>query len=134
MKLIQALTVLSLGIGAVAVFPLHSSAQTAPAYYTTAQAATGATVYAAQCSMCHGASLQGESGPSLAGADFLKKWSGQTADDVHYIASTQMPLTAPASLKPAEYLAIMAYILQKNNFPAGDTALTAPALKTIKFK
>ena len=114
--------------------PALSAAQAAPTYYTAAQATAGAKLYAENCTMCHGAKLEGTAAPQLAGDDFLKKFSGQTADDVHYIVSTQMPLTAPASLKPAEYLAIMAFILQKNKYAAGETPLVAAKLKSIKFK
>lgn len=114
--------------------PAIASAQTLPATYTAAQATAGAKLYEANCTMCHGAKLEGTAAPQLAGADFLKKFSGQTADDVHYIVSTQMPLTAPASLKPSEYIALMAFILQKNKYPAGETPLDAAKLKTIKFK
>ena len=77
--------------------------------------------------------VEGISGPALAGKDFIAKWTGQTADDVYYTASTQMPLTAPGSLKPAEYLAVVAYILSKNKYPAGATALTSARLKAVKI-
>ena len=101
--------------------------------FTEAQATHGATIFAAQCATCHGAKLEGGAGPQLAGDDFITKWSGQTADDVHYIVSTQMPLTNPGSLSPAEALAVVAYILQQNHYPAGPTALDAASLKTVKI-
>ena len=44
-----------------------------------------------------------------------------------------MPLTAPGSLKPAEVLSVVAYILKQNNYPSGDTALTAASSKTVKL-
>ena len=34
-----------------------------------------------------------------------------------------MPEADPGSLSPAEYAAIVAYLLQINNYPAGDTDL-----------
>jgi mono/diheme cytochrome c family protein len=110
----------------------RGGAQSAGAY-TAAQAATGAKLYAAQCSECHGAMLEGGAGPQLAGADFIAKWTGQTADDLHEIVANQMPQTNPGSLKPDEALALVAYILQQNKYPAGDAPLTLAKLKTIKI-
>ena len=83
--------------------------------------------------MCHGDKLEGISGPALAGSDFMSKWSGQTVDDLRDIVTTQMPLTSPGSLKPAEVLSVLAYILQQNKYPAGDTALTAAKTKSVKI-
>jgi len=101
--------------------------------YTTAQAAQGATIVAAQCSSCHGDKLEGSIGPQLVGADFIAKWSGQTAADVHAIIASQMPQNDPGSLSAAEALAVMAYILQQNHYPAGSVQLTAATLKTVKI-
>ena len=47
--------------------------------YTNAQAARGATVYAQHCAQCHGANLQGESGPALTGQPFRAAYGGSTA-------------------------------------------------------
>jgi hypothetical protein len=44
-----------------------------------------------------------------------------------------MPLGNPGSLKPAEYLEITAYLLQRNKYPAGPAPLTQAKLKTIKI-
>jgi alcohol dehydrogenase (cytochrome c) len=102
--------------------------------YTAAQAAQGATIFAAQCSSCHGAKLEGGAGPALAGDDFMTKWNGETADDVHDVVANQMPLTAPGSLKPDEALAVVAYILQQNHYPAGSTPLSAATLKSVTIQ
>jgi mono/diheme cytochrome c family protein len=111
-----------------------SPAAAAGGPYTAAQAAQGATLFAAQCSVCHGAQLEGIAGPALAGNEFMSKWSGQTAGDLYDVASTQMPLTSPGSLKPDEYLALISYILQKNKYPAGAKPLTAATLKAVVLK
>jgi mono/diheme cytochrome c family protein len=101
--------------------------------YTAAQAAAGAKLFSADCAQCHGQKLEGIAGPALAGKAFLDKWSGQTADDLHYVMSTQMPLTAPGSLKPDEYLDLVAYVLQQNGYAPGSDPLTAAKLKGIKI-
>jgi mono/diheme cytochrome c family protein len=99
--------------------------------YTAAQAAAGARLYAAQCSACHGATLRGGVGPALIGDAFTAQWTGEPASDPYRMMTTNMPLTAPGSLKPAEYLEIMAFILQKNAFGAGVTPLTPASLRSI---
>jgi mono/diheme cytochrome c family protein len=112
---------------------LPSAAQTTSGPYTAAQATAGAAIYTAQCSMCHGDKLEGVSGPQLAGKDFISKWNGQTADDLRDVIATQMPLTAPGSLKPAEVMSVLSYILQQNKYPAGTAPLTPAVSKTVKI-
>ncbi len=63
----------------------------------------------------------------------MGKWTGQTADDLRDVIASEMPLTNPGSLKPNEVLQVLAYILQQNNYPAGDSELTAPKTKTVKI-
>jgi mono/diheme cytochrome c family protein len=133
MKLSRALPVIALSLVASAAFTTHSISAQSGGAYTAAQATAGAAIYAAQCSSCHGQKLEGGSGPQLAGSDFMGKWTGQTADDLRDVIATEMPLTNPGSLKPDEVLQVLAYILQQNSYPAGDSALTAPKAKTVKI-
>src|ERR1700676_2563903 len=69
-------------------------------YYTQAQAASGASIYAAKCSQCHGVKLEGGAGPTLVGSTFIKKYLGTsgTAKPLHDFISTQMPVDKPGSL------------------------------------
>jgi mono/diheme cytochrome c family protein len=133
MKISRAVLPLALCLVASAAFTAHSSSAQSAGVYTAAQAKDGATLYAAHCSECHGAKLDGISGPALAGSDFMAKWSGQTADDLRDVIATQMPLTAPGSLKPPEVLAVLAFILQQNGYPSGNAPLTAATTKTVKI-
>jgi len=100
--------------------------------YTDAQATDGATVYAASCASCHGAKLEGQSGPSLRGSRFaatLKSYG--TAQQMFDFVSKQMPLNAPGSLTPTQYLAVSAYLLQQNGFPSGGHPLDQTNLGSI---
>jgi mono/diheme cytochrome c family protein len=129
------ITALGLALCAVALFvPTLPLAAQGAGVYTAAQAQAGAKLFTENCAMCHAADLSGGAGPPLAGKAFVSKWSGQTADDLHDVVATQMPLTAPGSLKPPEYLALVAYILSKNGYPAGATALDKTNLKSITIK
>jgi mono/diheme cytochrome c family protein len=122
---------LVLSFAALTVFSTSSLSAQSSGAYTPAQAKDGAALFAAKCSMCHGAKLEGKIGPALAGSTFLTTYNGQTADDLRDFIAIAMPLTAPGSLKPAQVLAVLSYILQQNKFPAGDTPLTEASSKTL---
>ncbi len=135
MKKLGSVAALGLVLGiAILLVPTHPLAAQGGGVYSAAQAQAGAKVFAANCAMCHAADLAGDSGPPLAGKAFLSKWTGQTADDLHDVVSTQMPLTAPGSLKPDEALAVVAFILSKNGYPAGAAPLEKAKLKSITIK
>ena len=105
--------------------------------YTREQADRGHGLYDAACSACHGAKLEGGSSGPLAGEQFIASWAGPTLtlDDFYYIVRKTMPKDAPASLTPAQYLDVVAYILQQNSFPPGEKELTSDAalMKTVRF-
>ncbi len=101
--------------------------------YSAAQATNGQSVYATQCSSCHGAKLEGGEGPTLLGDTFLGHWSGKTASDLNDFVSALMPQTSPGSLSSDQYLAVEAFLLQQNGYPAGPQPLTAAKLKSVKI-
>ena len=87
----------------------QAAAGVGSAPYTPAQVQAGKVVYAAQCASCHGAQLQGVSAPALTGAGVAH--GNLNVSGLRTVVTTTMPLTAPGSLKPAQYAAIMAYLL-----------------------
>lgn len=93
-----------------------------PAIYTPAQASAGATVFAQSCASCHGATLQGEAGPALTGPGFVAG-VGNNIGSLFSLVAQQMPLSSPGSLSQTQYEDVVAYILSKNGYPAGSTAL-----------
>jgi cytochrome c len=104
-----------------------------PALYMKTQATAGAKVYGARCEVCHGAALQGVNGPALVGHNImlLGEKNHLTVGDFFQFITAQMPLNAPASLSHADYVNVMAYLLQKNGYPAGAKPLTyAGAMKS----
>jgi mono/diheme cytochrome c family protein len=109
----------------VCLFPLIGLAQDA-ALYTGAQAQQGATLYATQCAACHGAQLEGGAGPALTGSPFHQMAAVQhlTPKSLLEVVSTTMPMTAPGTLKPDQYAALVAFILQRSGYPAGDKPLS----------
>ncbi len=127
---------------------LAARPQPAEGIYTAAQAARGKEVYSAACANCHAADLSGGgTAPPLTGPDFVKNrripdligdWGGSvlTANDLLFIIRTTMPAGAVGSLADDEYVAVLAYILERNGHPAGSTTLLAgsPRLKEVKVK
>lgn len=121
-------------LGAAAVvfvlLPHHAGAQDAkPALYTADQATAGAAVYQQSCASCHGAALEGVSAPALKGSAFGDMATAQslTVDSLLEVTAASMPQSDPGSLKPDEYSAVVAYVLQQNGYPAGSTPLAAHA-------
>jgi mono/diheme cytochrome c family protein len=108
-----------------------------PALYTDAQANAGAAVYAQSCAACHGSQLEGVAAPALKGPAFGDMATAQslTADALLDVISNTMPQSDPGSLKPEEFAAVTAYILQQNGYPAGTAALAkdAAGLKDAKI-
>jgi mono/diheme cytochrome c family protein len=108
-----------------------------PALYTADQANAGAAVYAQSCAACHGSQLEGVAAPALKGPAFGDMANAQslTADALLDVIVNTMPQSDPGSLKPEEFAAVTAYILQQNNYPAGTVALTKdePGLKDAKI-
>jgi mono/diheme cytochrome c family protein len=96
--------------------------------YTPAQAARGQEVYEKHCAECHMPDMSGgEYAGPLAGYGFQLKW--QDASLAQFLGRVRsMPLGRPRSLSSDEYLAIVAYALQKNGYPAGQADLTASAV------
>jgi mono/diheme cytochrome c family protein len=124
-------------ITAVFVSSLAAAQDSKPALYTAAQATAGATVYAQSCASCHGAQMEGIAAPALKGSAFGEMSNAQslTADALLDVVANTMPQSDPGSLKPEEYNAVTAYILQQNGYPAGDAAFAkgAAGLKETKI-
>ena len=92
--------------------------------YTDDQAARGQRVYEQECAQCHLDDLMGDGiAPALIGSSFFFRWGDLSVGDMYVAIRTTMPQGAPASLSPAGYADISAYLLQMNKVPGGDTEL-----------
>jgi polar amino acid transport system substrate-binding protein len=119
-----------------AFVPSHGSAaaRTAPKLYSTTQGRTGASLYASKCALCHGAQLEGGAGPPLVGENIrtLGTKTHLSVGDFFTYMTTNMPMNEPASLKHDQYVAIMAFILKQNGYPAGAKPLTFASATSVK--
>lgn len=92
--------------------------------YSAAQAAHGKDLYSQDCSACHLDDMSGSGeAPPLAGEGFTDSWAGHSVNELDQTVLNTMPLDNPGSLDPKDALAIVTYIFQKNNFPAGTAPL-----------
>jgi S-disulfanyl-L-cysteine oxidoreductase SoxD len=132
--LLGALAAVSAGGSGAAATAAPHIIQTA--VYTAEQAKRGMHLYFKNCSGCHGDMLNGaESGPSLSGAGFVRRWQGKTLADLYDKARLTMPPAPdqPGKLSPQEYIDIVAAILTTNDAPAGAQELSpqSDALKAL---
>ena len=89
---------------------------TAQGVYTTEQAQTGLEVHEEYCAKCHHYSyFQG---------GFLISWRNQPVSGLYDLIKLKMPEDRPGALKPREYAALLAYIFELNDLPAGDEKLS----------
>jgi mono/diheme cytochrome c family protein len=94
------------------------------------QVTTGQKVYTTDCESCHGASLEGVTGPPLTQST-LSRFG--TAKQLVDFTSQLMPQNAPGSLSQAQYYDVTAFVLDKDGLlPAGET-LTPENAASIKL-
>ena len=102
-------------LAAIVALPLAASPRTPPALYTADQAQSGASLYANECSRCHGARFR--AGPPAGGARV-------TVGDIFRYAQRHMPMEYASTLTDDQYVRVMAALLRQNGFPAGAAELT----------
>ena len=105
--------------------------------FTEVQAKRGKEVYAKSCTLCHAEALTGidQAGP-LAGARFINNWKGRTVADLFQRIRLTMPPGNPGTLTSQQTIDVVAYVLQYNGLPVGETELPrlAAPLKLIEIK
>src|SRR4051812_18113744 len=84
--------------------PAQERRSTRDGVYTDAQADRGQTTYGKACASCHGQALQGSGAvtPSLAGASFLAKWTGDPISELFEQIQATMPADHPGTLSRAD--------------------------------
>jgi alcohol dehydrogenase (cytochrome c) len=128
-----------LGIGralpmAALLFSIPACQRPPAGLFTTEQAERGARFYGERCAACHGANLEGATAPALTGAKFANSWGkgsvfalsmgkAFTVDDLAFFVTTTMPPGSAKDTAPDDHAAVIAYLLERNGFPAGEKAL-----------
>ncbi len=92
--------------------------------YTEGQANRGEPLYASECASCHGPNLEGgETAPTLMGGEFTWNWTGLSVGDLFERLRVSMPQGTPGAVSRQQKADILAFVLSKNEFPAGETEL-----------
>ena len=94
--------------------------------YTDEQAERGRASYQQSCVGCHRDDLRGDStAPSLVGESFTFLWGDMEVGELVARVQKVMPPERPGGLPAQTYTDIIAFVLKKNEFPAGHTELGA---------
>ena len=103
---------------------VYETTSQAGAWYTVEQAAAGGSLFQHSCSSCHGANLEGGAGPALTGASWRQLFGG--AKLLTPWGEIKGPMSEYAGVKftTQQSLDILAFLLQKNGYPAGSEPLT----------
>lgn len=110
----------------LSALPTSARAADAVPTYTSGQAARGKVAYGRHCAACHANDLRGLAhGSPLVGIGFTGSWGQRTAAQLFEFTRQQMPPGAGGSISDADYLAILAYLLDVNGHGPGDTELVA---------
>ena len=112
--------------------PLQLNAQTKYAIwegaYTSAQAERGWGAYKTHCTACHAEDIRGGKAPTLMGDVFMLHWETKTVGEFFQKIRDTMPKRGTSSdlhpITEKDKLDIVAYLLQRNGFPAGSRELT----------
>jgi S-disulfanyl-L-cysteine oxidoreductase SoxD len=99
--------------------------------YKSAQAERGREVFRTICSECHAADLSGGEGPTLSGSVFLGHWSEDNLDTL-FAKIRKMP-PGGDTLSESTHLDVLAFLLESNGFPAGESDLRATDLGAIRL-
>lgn len=132
------LPLLPLLLALVSVASAAEDASVLDGVYSKAQAQRGKNVYNRQCVNCHSSNLQGEGiEPPLIGVLFIDAWREDKLFSLYDYMATRMPKegrrTVPGSLTEQQYLDLLAYMLERNGYPAGTADLRAEQLTTTQF-
>lgn len=115
------------GGGAAAPPAMQEAAgSTLDGVFTSAQARRGRRVYNQNCASCHGQQLRGgEMAPGIAGREFIVFWTELPVGSLFERIKVSMPEDGPGRLSDEEYTDVVAYILDRSDYPSGDTELPA---------
>ena len=96
--------------------------------FTSDQVERGRKEFQIACASCH---MLGEH----TGKSFEGKWNGSTLGDFFDLVSNTMPESDPGSLKPEDYVSILAFFLSESGYKEGTTALPSDleSLKKIRI-
>lgn len=103
--------------------------------YTTDQAARGKRAFELNCGRCHNSELEGSANaPALKGPAFLARHDNDSLGAIFIFIRDNMPRDAAGPVDDVTKVDILAYMLQRNEIPAGtrELMLDIPILEGIR--
>jgi mono/diheme cytochrome c family protein len=118
-------TIAGLTIAATSLTAQPTKKNVRDGVFTADQALRGKSGYDGVCARCHGVPLTGSqgNGPTLKGAAFLAHWDKDTLGSLYTKIRDTMPQGTPGTLTDEVKLQILAYVLEQNGFPQGNSEL-----------
>jgi mono/diheme cytochrome c family protein len=101
--------------------------------FTADQSRSGRALYDEHCSGCHRGG-QSSVNPENFGDGFQSAWGEDYLSSLYDVIEQTMPRGNPNSLQRAEYVDIVAYLLDSNGFPEGDATLAHEDLAAIRVE
>ena len=112
---------------AVADAAPEAEASSAGAFFTVRQARRGSGLFQDNCVSCHASS-------EFTGFSFERRWRNRPVGELYEYVLYSMPDDNPGGLPPQTYIDIIAYVLQLNDFPAGETELSTSIETLMELK
>lgn len=124
----RAILLAALFVAAAPGAALADTRSTNDGVYTADQAARGAKAHVDYCAKCHHQSYYS--------AGFLDPWYGASLESLYELVRMKMPEDRPGALRPREYAALLAWVLELNGYPAGAEPLgfDLEALRAVRIE
>jgi mono/diheme cytochrome c family protein len=100
----------------IAGVPAQEKKSVRAGVYNAAQADRGQALFKSRCASCHTPGY-------FTDDNFYTNFAGKPLWELFDVISDSMPEDDPGSLKKEQYADLVAYLLQVNKFPAGETDL-----------
>jgi mono/diheme cytochrome c family protein len=99
--------------------------------YVAEQAEKGSELYEANCTVCH----EGNDppGPALIGRSFVDRWREDNLGVLYNYMKTRMPAGDAGKFSDEEYLRIVSFLLQANDYPEGSKPLDVANVERIRL-
>jgi len=115
-------------LGAIGVWVAQQSSPSVwDGVFSATQAERGRVVYERHCSRCHGDDLAARGGSPLAGEGFVRNWEARSVERLFRTIRDTMPPQSAGTLRESDALDVVAYVLERNGFPAGASELVPDA-------
>jgi len=118
----------------VALGAAHQKATTNDGVYTKAQADGAKAQFDKLCASCHAFTVAEKKKPKdlpLGDEPFFETWSGRPLSEMISIIALTMPNDGSAVVTDQEAVDLVAFILQRNGFPAGSKPLTKETASAV---